>query len=72
MGSIYREPAGHPVQFFDDGMHLAAQIWKRLPEDCDEFFEWLAPTDRPLRARPKEVNVVRQNLVCDSESSQAH
>ena len=60
------------VLFFDHGMHLTAQIWKRCSKQTDKFFERRSATDRRTGARPKELDVVRQNLVRDFESSLAH
>lgn len=72
MGSVYSEPAGDLVFFFDYGMHLTVQIWKRRSKQNHELFEWLTSTDRPTGAWPKELNVVRQNLVGYFEPSLAH
>jgi hypothetical protein len=72
MSSVNSKPASDLVLFLDHGMHLTAQIWKRSSKQTDEVFEWLASTDRPTGAGPKELDVVRQNLVRYFESSLAH
>jgi hypothetical protein len=72
MGSVYSEPAGDLIVFFDYDVHLTVQIWKRGSKHKDEFLEWLTSTDRPTGAGPKELNVTRQNLVRYFESSLAH
>jgi hypothetical protein len=71
MSSVYSK-LGDLVFFFDHGMHLIVQIWKRCSEQTDEFFEWFASTDRPTGAGSKELDLVRQNLVRYFESSLAH
>jgi hypothetical protein len=72
MGSVYSNSAGDLVFFFDHGMHLAVQIWKRCSKQTDELFEWRTPTNRLIRARSKELDVVRQNLVRYFEGSLAY
>ena len=72
MGSVNSNPACDLVLFFDHGMHLTVEIWKRCSKQTDKFFERRSATDRRTGARPKELDVVRQNLVRDFESSLAH
>src|SRR5579862_6729886 len=72
MSSVYSNPAGGLVVFFDHGMHLTAQISKRGSKHADEVFEWLASTDGRTGAGPEELDVLRQNLVRYFESSLAH
>ncbi len=72
MGSVYSKPASDVVSLCDDGMHLTVQIWKRRPQRPDELFERLPSTDGLPGAGPKELDVLRQNLVRYFESSPAH
>ena len=72
MGSVYSNPACDLVLFFDHGMHLTVEIWKRCSKQADEIFERLAPTDRLTGAGSKELDVVRQNLFGYFEGSSAH
>jgi hypothetical protein len=72
MGSVDSKPASDMVSLFDYGVQLTVQIWKGRSKRTNELFEWLTSTDRTAGARPKKLNVVRQNLVRYFESSLAY